>query len=176
MQIKGVAKVYAGCVVNEKEALEEAACLYFIDAYNKAHGTHFEIKEHRDKPDFLAGDHSTSEMMGVEVTHLYYDSEEAKTLLGRSSLPLHPGKEKNFDHLAGRLNDLLIDKVKAGVAYDFGQKIFLLIRVACPIFTKSDFEMCSDWIDLHSGNPFAEVWLLFYSERTDTFSDLLQIQ
>ena len=83
--------------MNEKEALEEAACLYFIDAYNKEHGTYFEIKEHRDKPDFLAGDHSTSETMGVEVTHLYYDSEEAKTLLGKSSLPPHPGKEKNFN-------------------------------------------------------------------------------
>ena len=162
--------------MNEKEALEEAACRYFFDAYNNAHGTHFEIKEHRDKPDFLAGDHSTSETMGVEVTHLYYDSEEAKTFLGRSSLPPHPDREKNFDHLAGRLNDLLIDKVKAAVAYDFGLKLFLLVRVACPIFSRSDFEMCSDWSYMHSGNPFAEVWLLFHSELTDTFSDLLRIQ
>lgn len=162
--------------MNENDALEEAACLYFIDAYNKSHGTHFEIKEHRDRPDFLVGASNTSETMGVEVTYLYYDSEEAKTLLGRSSLPPHPDKEKNFDALAGRLNDLLMDKVKAAVAYDFGHKLFLLVRVACPVFNKSDFEMCSDWIDLHSGNPFAEVWLLFYSEQTATFSDLLQIQ
>lgn len=162
--------------MNEKEALEEAACLYFIDSYNKAHGTHFEIKKHQDKPDFLMRNPDTGEMMGVEVTHLFYDSEEAKMLLGRSSLPLQPDKEKSFYALAGRLNDLLAKKVKVAVAYDFGYKIFLLVRVACPIFNKSHFEMCSDWIDLHSGNPFAEVWFLFYSESTDTFSDLLQIQ
>lgn len=96
--------------MNEKEALEEAACLYFIDSYNKAHGTHFEIKEHKDKPDFLVEDSSTSETMGVEVTHLYYDSEEAKMLLGRLSLHLRPDNKKNFYALADRLNDLLEKK------------------------------------------------------------------
>ena len=162
--------------MNEKEALEEAACLYFIDSYNKAHGTHFEIKEHKDKPDFLVEDSSTSETMGVEVTHLYYDSEEAKMLLGRLSLHLQPDNKKNFYALADRLNDLLEKKIKAAFAYDFGGKLFLLVRVVCPVFNKSHFEMYSDWINLHLENPFAEVWLLFYSELTDTFSDLLPIQ
>lgn len=176
MQIKRITKAYARCVVNEKEALEEAACLYFIDAYNKANGTHFEIKKHQDKPDFLIGDASTGEMMGVEITQLFYDKEEATTLLGRPSSASQPDEGKIFYALAGRLNDLLEKKIKVAFRYDFGGKLFLLVRVACPVFNKSHFEVYSDWIDLPSGNPFAEVWLLLFSESTDTFSDLLQIQ
>ena len=176
MQIKGVAEIYSGSVVNKNKALEVAASNCFVESYNKAHGTHFEIKEYPDRPDLLIGDSSTGEMMGVEVTHLFYDQKEPQMLLGKVPLDPQSDNEKFFYVLAGKLNALLGKKVEVAFKYNFCGKLFLLICVACPAFNKSHFEMYPDWIDLNLGNPFAEVWLLFYNESTEAYSDLLQIQ
>ena len=69
--------------MNEKQNLELAACTYFIDSYNTIHRTSFQLIAHQDKPDCLLQDVVTGEQVGVEVTHLYYDTEEAKMVLGR---------------------------------------------------------------------------------------------
>ena len=72
-----------GISMGEKEDLELAACIYFINRYNQEHNTNLELVKHTDKPDFILSDAVTGERVGVEVTHLYYDENEAKMILGR---------------------------------------------------------------------------------------------
>ncbi len=64
---------------SEKRRLERAACEYFLASYNKACGMKYQVKEHRDKPDFEVED-----TIGLEIMHSFYGDEEAKILLGRS--------------------------------------------------------------------------------------------
>ncbi len=160
--------------MNEKADLEKAACQYFLDAYNQLHQTTFQVLEHGDKPDFLAQDTGSGEVMGIEVTHLFYDAKEAQMLLGRSPGGAHG--RMNIGELITTLNQLLSQKVTQAAKYNFIQKLYLLVRVASPIFDKKDFEIFKDEITFPPGNVLDEVWLLFWNQTTQTYSDLKQIQ
>lgn len=159
---------------SEKQLLEYAACQCFLDTYNRLHQTHFELLEHGDKPDFLVRDSQSSEKIGVEVTHLYYDGKEAKMLLGRR--PKEPHGVMTMDQLIAQLNSLLYEKVGRAAKYDFEGRLFLLVRVGSPIFDKADFDMWEDEISVPPFNLFDQIWLLFRNQTNNTFSDLTQIQ
>lgn len=160
--------------MNEKLALELAACTYFIASYNGLHKTKFQIQKHQDRPDFLLKDVDTGEMVGVEVMHLYYDAVEAKMVLGRLSGKLHG--VMTISHLIQQLNSDLADKINTAASYDFPGKLILLVRVASPIFDRQDFDMYEDEITVPQPNTIAEIWLLFWDQTTGTYSNLKQIQ
>jgi len=160
--------------MNERLALERAACNYFLDSYNRLHDTAFEIVDHRDKPDFWARDTRSGEKIGIEVTHLFFDSREAKILLGRSPDGTHG--TMTISELIERLNDLLAQKITQTAKYNFEGRLFLLVRVASPIFDKKDFEIFEDEITFPPGNVLDEVWLLFLNQTTQTYNDLMQVQ
>lgn len=160
--------------MNEKLALESAACTYFVPSYNSIHKTAFQIHEHQDRPDFLLKDTDTGEKIGVEVMHLYYDAREAKMVLGRLSRQLHG--VMTISQLIEKLNADLADKINSAANYDFAGKLILLIRVASPIFDRQDFDMYEDEIIVPQPNTLAEIWLLFWDQTTGTYSDLKQIQ
>ena len=160
--------------MSEKQDLELAACEYFIGSYNAIHHTHLTLGQHRDKPDCVLHDVVTKEQVGVEVTHLYYDAREAKMVLGR--LSKQPHGVMNIVQLIAKLNADMVEKTNRAAKYDFEGKLILLIRVASPIFDKQDFEMYEDEINVPSLNPFAEIWLLFWSHASGTYSDLMQLQ
>lgn len=159
--------------MNEKENLEGAACDCFLDSYNATHACKFYIVRHQDKPDFIVQDFESGESLGIEVTHLYFDGKEAKMVLGRQPHELHG--VMTLDALIQKLNADLAEKVTRAARYEYVGKLVLLIRVASPIFDKQDFEMYADDICVPELNTFAEIWLLFYSQETKTYSDLMQI-
>lgn len=160
--------------MSEKQDLELAACMYFIDSYNAIHRTNLKLVEHRDKPDCVLRDAVTGEQVGVEVTYLYYDAQEAKMVLGRLSKQLHG--VMTISQLIEKLNADMVEKINRAAKYDFEGKLILLIRVASPIFDKQDFEMYADEIDVPRLNTFSEIWLLFWSQASGTYSDLMQLQ
>lgn len=160
--------------MDEKQNLEVAACTYFLTSYNALHGSNFQIVEHRDKPDFLVEDGHTGEKLGIEVTHLFYDVKEAQMMLGRRPNELH-GVMTVCD-LITKLNADLAVKVDRAANYDFEGKLFLLVRVASPIFDRQDFDMYEEDINVPTLNTFAEIWLLFWDQASKTYSDLKQIQ
>lgn len=159
---------------NEKQLLENAACQCFLETHNRLHQTHFELLEHADKPDFLVRDSQSGEKIGIEVTHLYFDGREAQMLLGRRPNESHG--VMTLDQSIPQLNELLYEKARSAVQYDFRGRLFLLVRVASPIFDKNDFEMYQDDISSPSPNCFDQIWLLFRNQTTNTFSDLIQIK
>lgn len=160
--------------MDERQQLERAACEHFLNAYNKRHTTHFEIVEHRDKPDFLAQDASTGEKTGVEIMHLYYDAKEAQIMLGRRPNELHG--TMNINGLIDKLNADLDEKCSRAAKYDFNGKMFLVIRVASPIFDQKDFEIFGTDIVVPTHNTFAEIWLVFWDQASKAYSTLMQIQ
>jgi len=90
---------------------------------------------------------------------LYYDSKEAKMLLGRSSDKIH-GLMKSTAILQ-TLNERLKKKSTQAEEYKFEGKMFLVVRVASPIFDKSTFDLFEADIIVPS-NVFDQIWLLFF--------------
>ncbi|RLC36773.1 hypothetical protein DRH29_03825 [candidate division Kazan bacterium] len=155
----------------EKKKLEKAAFDYFIKSYNLFNGTNFQFNKHSDKPDFIAED--DGQMLGVEVTHLFYDDNEAKILLGRADKRIS-GIMK-ADELIKTLNIKLADKVEQAAKYDFKNRMILVIRVASPVFDKSDFDREENSIKVPQ-SVFSEIWMLFYDTNTQSWSDLKQLK
>lgn len=140
-----------------KKKLEKYAGEYFLNSYNQRFGTTFKIKIQRDKPDLVVTDENTKTIIGIEITHLYYGTGEAKLLLGKTiqSIP----DVMDPDELIKNLNGLLKEKVKQVKKYNFPHKTFLVIRVASRIFDKSDFDRVEKDIVVPK-NIFSEIWLL----------------
>jgi len=160
--------------MDEKQRLERATCEHFLNEYNERHETKFEIVEHRDKPDFLVQDRATGKKLGIEIIHLYYDSKEAKMVLGRQPNELHG--VMNINGLIDKLNADLSEKCSRAAKYDFNEKMSLAIRVASPIFDLNDFEIFGAEVVVPAHNTFAEIWLVFWDQATKTYSALKQIQ
>lgn len=94
---------------DEKSALEEAAIGIFIDLYNFNRQDDLKVVKKQECPDYILKN-MKEDFIGIEVTHLFYDSEEAKMLLGRSDRTFH-GLE-NSTHYVETLNELLKQKEK----------------------------------------------------------------
>jgi hypothetical protein len=67
----------------EKRALERAAVKIMIEINNHNHDNKLRLLYQQEKPDAVLQD-SYRRKIGMEITHLFYDAEEAKRLLGRS--------------------------------------------------------------------------------------------
>lgn len=162
--------------MSEKTELEEAACNYFIDAYNQRRGTAFKIKQHRDKPDFVVEDPVSGQVVGIEITHLYYDPEDAKMLLGRSNKKLHePHGPMNDTDWIDTLSTRLQEKDLAGREYNFEHRMFLVVRVAPSPFDKSTLQMYEDDIVIPP-SAFDEIWLLLYASSRQAWTDLRRLK
>jgi hypothetical protein len=159
--------------MEEKAGLERAACEGFLQSYNAEYGTSFVIKKHRDRPDFLIAD-ASGEEIDIEMAHLYYDREQAKTSLFRGE------KEKlhgimQTDKLITELNTLLESKAAQAVKYNFGNRLFLVVRNTSPIHELADFEMFEENIHIPPSHPFAHIWLLCKDPRTNKWTDLAEL-
>jgi len=159
--------------MNQKVKLEQAALNYFVEAYNSLNSTHLQPKEHRDKPDFIAEDSDSNRTVGIEVTGLFYDEDEAKMLLGRSAKPIH--SVMNSRELIMTLNKSLEDKAKKAQKYKFKDEMFLIVRVASPIFDQSTFDMFERDIIIPS-SIFSEIWLVFYNSSKQAWDDLKRLK
>lgn len=84
---------------DEKSALEEAAVGIFVDLYNLNREDHLEVIERRERPDYILKSIKDG-LVALEVTHLFYDADEAKMLFGRSAEEMH-GLEKFSKLYAG---------------------------------------------------------------------------
>lgn len=140
----------------EKRALEKWAVEWFLRHYNVITGKEFQLICQQERPDAIiqASDESA---LGLEIAHLFYDSLEAKMLLGRSDTWLH--EIENFEELIKRLNEILRKKEEKGRTYSCLFPVSLLIRSASPVFTGPEFLKISDRLEVPQG-IYEAVWLL----------------
>ncbi|SPF45684.1 conserved hypothetical protein [Candidatus Desulfosporosinus infrequens] len=111
--------------------------------------------------------------LGVEVTHLFYDSEEARLVFGRSSELGHPAED--IEEYIRRLNALLQQKSEKAKGYNHEYPLALLIRVVSPLFHRYDFKVYASRIVVPLSD-FVIIWLMFYDflERRWTILEQLR--
>lgn len=159
--------------LDEKWLLEESAASDLVDALNLKYGTYFWIKEHNDRPDIVIEEEKQGITIGVEVTHLFYDSEEARRILGRSMETEQT--PENIDECLRRLNALLLQKSEKSRSYDHNSPLALLVRVVSRMFKMEDFELNLNKVMVPESD-FHYIWLLFYDFDLRCWSGLVELK
>ncbi|MEW6178806.1 MAG: hypothetical protein AB1522_02650 [Chloroflexota bacterium] len=150
---------------DEKKRLEAAVVEEFLPQFNEiTHSTYslLEIEGH-ERPDALLED-STGTRLGLEITHVYHDDQEAKILLGRSHTEF--SGLQSFNGLLDVLQSRIRKKQKDANSYPCPYPLLLLVRVVSPVFTWRDFQdaLRNGRIQLQP-SAFKEVWLLARDEE-----------
>jgi hypothetical protein len=145
--------------LDEKWLIEESAALALVEILNFQQGTSYEIFRHADRPDIVIENRLDGTRLGVEVTHLFYDSDEARFVFGRSHEQGH--SPEYIDEYIRRLNALLLQKSEKAKGYNHEYPLALLVRVVSPLFHSYDFEVYASRIVVPPSD-FQIIWLLFY--------------
>jgi hypothetical protein len=146
-------------LLDEKWLIEESAALALVEILNLQQGMKYEIFKHADRPDIVIENQLDGTRLGVEVTHLFYDSDEARFILGRSREAVHP--PEYMDEYILRLNTLLQQKSEKAKGYNHEYPLALLIRVVSPLFHMLNFNAYDSKIVVPTSD-FKIIWLLFY--------------
>lgn len=140
----------------EKRDLEREAVKIFIDIYNQNHANKLRLLYQRERPDAVLQD-SFQNKIGVEITHLFYDSEEAKMLLGRSKESVH--SHEVIEMLINELNKRIQTKEIKIDKYSTSHPIALIIRNASRAFGMSDILNAKELIYKPQGK-FTHIWFI----------------
>ena len=159
--------------MDEKHWLERSLIDYFIDAMNKMHSANFSVIIHRDRPDFIIEDKIQDKKFGVEITHLFYDKDEAKDLLGHDSTL--SSKVENIEHYIHILNLILTKKAEKAKGYLHDFDLVLLVGITSTLFNRDDFEVAQEDI-LVPENQFSTICLVFFNELNQNWEDLMFIK
>lgn len=157
----------------EKWLLEEGAALALVEALNLKHGLSYEVVEHKDRPDTVIADYANGMRIGVEITHFFHDSVEARMIFGRSVNSEHP--PENIEDCIRRLNALLLQKARKAHGYNHSYPLGLLVRVVSTLFKREDFLANTTKIHIPPSD-YQYIWLLFYDFYQKRWSDLEQLR
>jgi len=148
-------------VLDEKWLIEESAAQALVEILSRQQGENYKVFMHSDRPDIVIENQIDGTRLGVEVTHLFYDSEEARYVFGRSREPDHPPAPEYIEGYVRRLNALLQQKSEKAKGYNHEYPLALLIRVVSPLFHMCNFQVYSSSIVVPPSD-FQIIWLLFY--------------
>ena len=145
----------------EKRKREYSILKSFLKYFNKEKQSNFELKDRREQPDFEIIDQSTGKVLGIEVTDLFYDDDDAKILLGRTNETI--SNSQYSDALMEKLSCRIKSKEKRAKNYLYTGHLLLIIRIASPIWGKSTFEMFRSDLSI-STEIYREIWLVFLND------------
>ncbi len=146
-----------------KRRLEFFAVKYFAEQLNKYFNRQLRFDSFADPPEPDVYCFWENNRIGVEVAHLYGSERDARMLFGKSK-PEEKTKEHRIIHALVPLNERVISELnfilekKAQKRY--GDRTWLVIRNAYPIWYKEDFEFYKSDILLPNEHSFEEIWLL----------------
>ena len=160
-------------LLDEKWLIEEGAALALVEILNFQQGTSYVIVLHADRPDIVIENQSDGTRLGVEVTHLFYDSDEARIVFGRSHEAGHP--PEYIEEYIRRLNALLQQKSEKAKGYSHDYPLALLIRVVSPLFHMYDFKAYESRI-IVPPSDFKIIWLMFYDFLVRSWTILEQLR
>ncbi len=161
--------------LDEKWLIEESAAQALVELLNNQQGKNYKIFRHADRPDIVIENQADGTRLGVEVTHLFYDSEEARFIFGRSEEHDYPPAPEYIEEYVRRLNNLLQQKSEKAKGYNHEYPLALLIRAVSPLFYMCNFEAYAPSIVVPPSD-FQIIWLLFYDfeERSWTLLERLR--
>jgi hypothetical protein len=140
----------------EKRALERTAIKLLVDSINETSEIKLRLLYQQEKPDAVLQD-TLNQKLGLEITHLFYNAREAKTLLGKTNAVKQ--EPVDFVILLGALNELIEKKEHKKKSYVQDYPISLLIRNASPTFGMSRFLQEIERIYLPE-KVFQDIWFL----------------
>lgn len=143
---------------DEKLQLERDAISIFVRIYNRNNPVKLRLLYQQERPDAVLQD-AGRRKSGLEVTHLFYDSEEAKMLFGRSNES--SCSLESLDILVEELNKRIERKERkiADYSQDSADPVSLLIRNASPVFGMSNILAVKDRLRKPQ-SAFAHMWFL----------------
>ncbi|KQX51360.1 MULTISPECIES: hypothetical protein [unclassified Paenibacillus] len=147
---------------SEKCALEDAALGIFMKKFNEMNQNKLHLYVRNLRPDFILKD-TEEKLVGLEIAHLYYDSKEAKMLLGRDNNSSH-GVE-TINELINELNNLIVKKARKYRELELDHSIELLIRNASPIFRMNDILRFID--EIIEQYTFEHIWFISRDENNE---------
>ncbi|MCD1262033.1 hypothetical protein B5M42_024950 [Paenibacillus athensensis] len=140
----------------EKKAMELAAVDIFLELHNLNYKRQMELLHMQERPDAVLRDTSGG-LLGMEVTHLFYDNEEARQLMGNSRQVL-PGSEQ-LEHFVQEINRRIRIKEEKLRDYSHDYPCALLIRNVSTMYGMSDVLRKKQLLHKPGGH-FTHVWLL----------------
>jgi len=156
-----------------REEAEKIIIDRFLIAYQKRFGVELTIITHRDKPDFEVIDPITNEHIGIEVTGVYQNEEEAK--IQYWAVDDWEKFEGSTDEILSSLNMRLRDKAEKSKSYIFNGRMFLAIFLGSLVFNqKSDVDFIRNQIVIPD-NKFSEIWLII-RDKDDYSPELYPLQ
>jgi len=160
-------------LLDEKWLIEEGAALALVELLNLQQGTKYEIYKHSDRPDIILENQFDGSRLGVEVTHLFYDSDEARFIFGRSQEKVH--SPEHIEEYISRLNALLQQKSEKAKGYNHEYPLALLIRIVSPLFHMLNYNTYESRIVVPTSD-FKIIWLLFYDFVERRWTRLKQLR
>lgn len=146
----------------EKRLLEKYSVTAFTHKLEEQ-GRHLRYIRHRDMPDTVVSDVHGNEI-GVEVTYIFYDEDEARLLLGKE--PRKRSHSHQESEIIDILNKRLLKKAQKAKNYDFDGKLILLIHSPSPLAEEETFEKFKNKIVIPESR-YNEVWLIIEEEKDD---------
>lgn len=150
--------------LNSKQKLEYYAVKEFLEVYKTQRHICTKIIELSDNPDVKIL--LNNKIIGIEVAHAFYDTEEAKMLLGQ--------KYKNYSFHEIMPDDDFVKPIQKILhkksTKNYGKDTWLVIRSASPIFSADTLELYSKNL-LIPENHFDQIWIVF-----NRFNTISQIQ
>ena len=148
--------------VVSKEDAEREILNRFVVAYRKQFGVELMVLEHRDKPDFAVSEGTGGRVLGIEVTGVYQDADEAISEYGTQDGEIE--FEGSIDKLLASLNDGLAEKTQKVRQYEFAGQIWLVILIASPIYnSKIDIQSFGTRLVVPD-NLFEKIWLIIRNQ------------
>lgn len=140
----------------EKKNLEKQAIRIFLSLFNTEIKSNYRLITIQECPDALIKN-SDGNILGLEVTHLFYDFLEAQIVLGK--IKSKAIRHEEFTILLNGLNELLKKKVKKLSKYKNENPCVLLIRNTSLVFGINDFIDNREKINIPE-NDFQSIWLV----------------
>lgn len=158
----------------ENARLEKAALDWFLRGYHRRKRIRYFLVRLGDRPDAIL-EAPDGSRIGVEITHLFYDRQEAEMLLGRSRTRGPHGGER-FSDLLGELDRLICKKAEQIGEYRCPYPVVLVVRAASPIFSGQDFEAAEARGEIRvPEGAFHEVRLLAGDDRRPGWPWLIRL-
>jgi hypothetical protein len=145
-----------------KKTAEKIIFYRFKDVYEKEKDIILENIVHDESPDFIAINKNDDSSVGIEVTGVYQNKEEAMLQYWRQD-----GWQDFFvgdqSELIKAFNDVLSKKAKKSFKYTPADKQILAIYMGSMVFQESiDLEFMRPEIIIPE-NKFSEIWILIKS-------------
>jgi len=125
--------------LNEKQRIELATAISFLDLYNEAHASQLKVIKLSDTPDVICRDISSNELLDLEITLLEDREDDIRYLLGKVNIEDELSISRVIDFERDAI-PRLIQRLEDKLLSSYGENTALVIRQVGPLWTVADWQ------------------------------------